>query len=213
MKNIPTKEAWQEALVERHGARLQSRLSQVKVVICGLGGLGSNIAINLARVGVGTLILVDFDKVDITNLHRQQYKPTQIGQNKTDALKYILQEIAPYTEVITHCVKLDTSNYREIVEGGDIICEAFDNADSKAMLVNSVLENFPQKYIVAASGMAGIAPANEIKTRRITQRFILCGDGESDVNEGLGLVAPRVALCAAHQALAVVRIIAGEKEF
>lgn len=212
MNTIPTKEQWQQALIDRHGSELHNKLSRAKVAICGLGGLGSNIAINLARMGVGTLILIDFDKVDITNLHRQQYKASQTGMNKTEALRENLAEIAPYTEIITHNIRIDESNYREILKDADIICEAFDNADSKAMLVNNVLENFPEKYIVAASGMAGLGSGNLIRTRKITNKFILCGDEQSDVNQGLGLVAPRVALCAAHQALAVARIIAGETE-
>ena len=91
-----------------------------------------------------------------------------------------------------------------------IICEAFDRADQKAMLVNTVLEKMPEKYLVAASGMAGIAPADMITTKRITKRFYLCGDGVSDVNGGMGLVASRVLVCAGHQAHAVIRIIAGK---
>ena len=69
---IPTKEEWNKALAERHGERLQTKFSSVTVAICGLGGLGSNVAISLARAGIGKLILIDFDRVDITNLHRQQ---------------------------------------------------------------------------------------------------------------------------------------------
>ena len=71
---IPTKDEWMDALNQRHGVQLQSRFSSATVAICGLGGLGSNIAIALARAGIGKLILIDFDRVDITNLHRQQYK-------------------------------------------------------------------------------------------------------------------------------------------
>ena len=76
-----------------------------------------------------------------------------------------------------------------------MICEAFDDAQAKAMLTNSVLENFPQKYFVAASGMAGIGSANSIRTRQITKRFYLCGDGVSDVGDDIGLVSSRVMLC------------------
>ena len=68
---IPTKEEWNNALEERHGKELHTAFSSATVAVCGLGGLGSNIAIALARAGVGRLILIDFDRVDITNLHRQ----------------------------------------------------------------------------------------------------------------------------------------------
>lgn len=94
----------------------------------------------------------------------------------------------------------------------DIICEAFDGSEAKAMLVNGVLERFPEKYLLSSSGMAGIATANTIQTRRVFRRFYLCGDGVSDVDGGMGLVAPRVMACAAHEAPYGHRILAGEQE-
>lgn len=208
---IPDKSQWVKALEERHGKELQNKISAATVAICGLGGLGSNIAILLARAGVGKLIMIDFDKVDITNLHRQQYKACQIGMYKTEALVQNLREIAPYLETEIHTVRMDENNYSELLQGADIICEAFDDAEEKARIVNFVLEKMTTKYIVAASGMAGIESANSIKTKRISKRFYLCGDEKSDVQDGIGLVAPRVAVCASHQANTVLRIIA-EKE-
>ncbi|MGM9606524.1 MAG: thiamine biosynthesis protein ThiF [Oscillospiraceae bacterium] len=212
MACIPTKDEMRQALEQRHGKALQEKLAGSTVAICGLGGLGSNIAVSLARAGVGRLILTDFDKVDISNLHRQQYKASQIGLYKTEALAANLQEIAPYVAVVTHTVRIDEHNLEALLCGADIICEAFDRAEAKAMLVNGVLENMPDKYLIAASGMAGFGPANEIRTRQITSRFYLCGDGSSDVNDGIGLVSSRVMLCAAHQAHAVIRILAGHYE-
>ena len=70
----------------------------------------------------------------------------------------------------------------------------------------------PDKYIIAASGMAGLGSANSIKTRKVSNRFYLCGDEVSDVKDGIGLVSSRVMLCAAHQAHTVLRIIANEFE-
>lgn len=209
---IPTKEEWNAALAMRHGSELQAAFSKSTVAICGLGGLGSNIAIALARAGVGTLLLIDFDRVDITNLHRQQYKASQVGKLKTEALAENLKEIAPYIELKTYPVRVTEQNIKELLENADIICEAFDDAECKAMLVNTVLEELPEKFLVAASGMAGLGPANSIRTRRITKRFYLCGDEVSDVKDAIGLVAPRVMLCAAHQAHMVLRILAGEYE-
>lgn len=207
---IPTREAWMEALRERHGTELQEKLTRATVAVCGLGGLGSNIAIALARAGIGRLILIDFDKVDITNLHRQQYKAAQIGRYKAEALVDNLREIAPYTVTDPHVVKVDETNAKELLQEADIICEAFDNAECKAMLTDLVLETMPDKYLIAASGMAGIGSGNEIRTRRITKRFYLCGDGVSDVQDAGSLVASRVMLCAAHQAHTVLRIINGQ---
>ena len=205
---IPTKKEWNKALRERHGEKLQTKFSSATVAICGLGGLGSNIAISLARAGVGKLILIDFDKVDITNLHRQQYKAKQIGLNKTDALFENLREIAPYVELETYTERITEENAAGMLQGADIICEAFDSAECKAMLVNLVLETMPDKYIIVASGMAGMGSANTIQTRKVSKRFFICGDGESDVSEAGSLVSSRVMLCAAHQAHTVLRILA-----
>ena len=208
----PTKDEWKKALEERHGKELQQAFSSATVAICGLGGLGSNIAIALARSGVGKLILIDFDRVDITNLHRQQYKASQIGMYKTDALADNLREIAPYIELEMHTERITEDNAVKLLQGADIVCEAFDDAECKAMLTNTVLSEMPDKYLVAASGMAGMGVTNSIKTRRITNRFYLCGDETSEVSDGIGLVAPRVTLCAAHQAHTVLRILAKQFE-
>jgi len=209
---IPSQNEWMDALIARHGLVLHKRFSSATVAICGLGGLGSNIAVALARVGIGKLLLIDFDHVDITNLHRQQYKANQIGLCKADALAENLSEIAPYTKVETVVAKITEENFVDILKDADVVCEAFDNAESKAMLVNGVLEQLPDCYLVAASGMAGMDTPNTIKTRRIMKRFYLCGDEVSDVADTIGLVAPRVMLCAAHQAHTVLRILAGEFE-
>lgn len=209
---IPTKEEWDDALRERHGEALQKRFSDAAVAVCGLGGLGSNIAISLARAGVGRLILIDYDRVDITNLHRQQYKAGQIGKYKTEALCENLKEIVPYVDYEIHTVRIREENVEELLQKADIICEAFDDAQAKAMLVNTVLERMPEKYLVATSGMAGMGSANTIRTKKIAGRFYLCGDGVSDVADSIGLVASRVMLCAAHQAHTVLRILAEQLE-
>ncbi|WP_295098109.1 thiamine biosynthesis protein ThiF [uncultured Fibrobacter sp.] len=204
---VPTREEMLAALEMRQGAEAVRKLQAATVAVCGLGGLGSNIAISLARAGIGKLVLIDFDCVDVTNLHRQQYRACQMGMPKPDALLSNLKEIAPYTEYEAHFEKVTAENAVSLLAKVDVVCEAFDNAEAKAMLVNTVLENMPEKYLVAASGMAGYDSGNSIATRKVAKRFYVCGDGKSDVNDGIGLVAPRVMLCAAHQALTVVRIL------
>ena len=207
-----TEKEWTDALISRHGEEPHKRFSSATVAVCGLGGLGSNIATALARSGIGKLLLIDFDCVDVTNLHRQQYKASQIGRYKAEALAENLLEIAPYTEFHTVTVKITEENFAELLKEADIVCEAFDHAESKAMLVNGVLEQLPYCYLVAASGMAGMNTPNTIRTRKIMKRFYLCGDEVSEAADSIGLVAPRVMLCAAHQAHTVLRILAGEYE-
>ena len=207
---IPTREEMEQAFEMRHGKELQKKFSSAVVAVCGLGGLGSHIAIALARAGIGKLILIDFDCVDVTNLHRQQYKAAQVGKCKTEALRENLREIAPYLSTEVHNVKIIRDNARELLKDADIICEAFDDAESKAMLTDVVLCSMQGKYLVAASGMAGMGSANDIRTRKITEHFYLCGDEISEIKEQHSLVASRVVVCAAHQAHAVLRILAGK---
>lgn len=206
---IPTREEYHSALVERHGANVQEKYDRATVAICGLGGLGSNIALCLARAGVGHLILIDFDKVDVTNLHRQQYKIDQVGMNKTDAILANIKEINPYIEVDVRQVMVTKDNALELTKDADIICEAFDKAQNKAMLVNLILEKAPDKYILSSSGMAGFGSANLISTKKITKRFFLSGDDVSDVDDGIGLISSRVMVCGAHEAHMALRILAG----
>lgn len=209
---IPSREVMREALNIRHGEDLQNKISAARVAVCGLGGLGSNIAIALARAGVGHLHLIDFDRVDLTNLNRQQYAVGQLGQYKTDALRETLSLISPYCDVTCDTVRVTDENLPDLLRNEDYICEAFDRAEAKAMLVSGVLEHFPEKYLVAGSGLAGLGSANTIQTHRVSQRFYLCGDGTSDSSVGLGLVASRVLVCAAHEANMILRLIAGERE-
>lgn len=209
---MPKQEEWDKALEERHGKTLQKKLSETTVAVCGLGGLGSAISVILTRMGIGKLILTDFDKVDISNLHRQQYKASQIGMDKTKALEENLKEFAPYLKTQIHTEQMNEECYLRILSDADIVCEAFDNAEAKADLVNFVLTSMPDKYVIASSGMAGLGSANDIHTRKISDRFYLCGDEKSDVSDGIGLIASRVMLCAAHQAHVVIEILANEIE-
>ena len=112
--------------------------------------------------------------------------------HKTEALAANLQEIAPYIAVETYTERISEDNFYSLLKEADVICEAFDNAQAKAMLVNGVMERMPEKYLVAASGMAGFGSANAIRTRRVTERFYLCGDGVSDVADDIGLISSRV---------------------
>ena len=212
IKDIPTRDEMYRALAKRHGEANQNKLCKGRVAICGLGGLGSNVAISLARAGVGHLHLIDFDIVDISNLNRQQYYVRQLGMYKTEALAKTLKEIAPYIDITIDTIKVDDSNIIELLKDDNIICEAFDSAEAKAMLVNGVLEHFPEKYLISASGMAGFHTANTIQTRRVTKHLYICGDEKSDAYDGIGLVASRVAACAAHEANMTIRILIEEFE-
>ena len=207
---IPDTNEIDNVLSMRHTQEVFEKLKNARVAVAGLGGLGSNIALMLARAGVGTLHLIDFDEVDLSNLNRQQYFICHLGMYKTDAIKDAISRINPYINVITDCIKVTDENIDTLFKDDNIICEAFDNPDCKAMLVNHILETRKDAYIVAASGMAGTETSNTIITRKITDRFYLCGDETSGAVKGNGLMSPRVTICAAHQANAILRLILGK---
>lgn len=169
------------------------------VGIAGAGGLGSNIAVALTRAGIGRLIIADFDTVSPSNLNRQQYFTDQIGQPKVEALKSNLERISPFTEVLIHCLKIDPGNLAELFRPVDILIEAFDLADQKAMLLSSWLELFPDKPYIGASGLAGVGNNEAIHTETFDNVHII-GDGCSEPQTGISPVSARVAVVANMQA-------------
>lgn len=211
MKTDITKEQLYEALNERHSKAVQEKLSAARIAIAGLGGLGSNVAVALARIGVGHLHLIDFDEVDVTNLNRQQYFIRHLGMPKTDALHSEINEINPFLDIHTDCIKITEQNLVSLFKDDEIICEAFDNPEAKALLVNGIMEHYPEKKLVAASGMAGFESSNLIRTRQVSSNFYLCGDEMTEPAYARGLMAPRVAVCAAHEANMITRLILGEE--
>lgn len=198
--------------IARHGSAVCTAINKACIGIAGLGGLGSNIALTLARMGVGKLVLADFDHVDISNIQRQQYVLAQIGQPKTKALADAIAAVHPTCNVVQHQVHIDERNAARIFSDCQIVCEAFDDADAKAMLVETLLSDRADLYIVAASGMAGAGSANTIQTKKIMSRLYVCGDGISDIATDGHLYAARVAICANHQALMVLRLLCGKRE-
>lgn len=203
---IPTFEELESLMVSRHTPNIHSSLKKGKIVVLGLGGLGSNIAISLARIGVGHLILADFDVVEPSNLNRQQYFISDIGKYKTDAIKNHIKNINPFIKIDTVNKIIDSSNINEF-EDVDIIMEAFDNPRYKAEIASFILKNMKDKYLISSSGMAGFYDSNIIKTRMIKERFFICGDGVNEAKEGDGLMAPRVSICANHMANLATKIL------
>ncbi len=194
-------------MMARHTPNVHMKLKKGKVAIAGLGGLGSNVAIILARIGVGQLLLVDFDVVELSNLNRQSYNMSHLGMPKTVALKKQIEEVNPFIKVETQNTKVTEDNIVELFSEYDIICEAFDKPEAKSTLVNVALKQLRRIKVVAASGMAGYDSSNLIKTVRPMSRLYLCGDFENEAKIGNGLMAPRVLICAGHQANMILRLL------
>jgi len=196
-------------MTDEHDAdRIREKLMKCKVAVAGLGGLGSNIAVMLARAGVGKLLLVDFDRVEKSNLNRQHYDMSHLGILKTDALRDQIKRIDPAIDIETCAVRVTEENASEIFKEYDIVCEAFDDPRCKAMLVNTLLNG--RRKIVAASGMSGYGSANKIKTKHAFKDLYICGDSESAAETVF--TAPRVSVCAGHQANTVLRLLLNIEE-
>mgnify|MGYP003254481479 CR=1 FL=1 len=181
---LVSREEIRAALLDRHTAATQDKLDAAHVAICGCGGLGSTIAVALTRIGVGHLHLIDFDRVDMTNLNRQQYFLKDLGQYKTEALRSNLRQINPFIDITIDTVKVTDEN----------------------------VPTLPDKKLVSASGMAGFRSSNLVNTRRVSKNFYFCGDGETAPVPGAGLMAPRVGVVACHEANMITRLLLGEEE-
>ena len=201
-----TAAATTQALHKGLSPEQSSLLQAAQVAIFGLGGLGSNVAMWLARLGVGQLLLYDFDRVELSNLNRQYYFVEDVSEYKAVALLKHLRAVNPYGDYQSRVVRLTQDNLVELVGTAPIICEALDKPETKALLVNGVLESFPYKFLVAASGLAGFGTSDSMQVRQITPHFYLCGDGSSSFLD-LPLCGARVGLCAAQEALTIARII------
>ena len=207
---MPDRNQFEAMLSARHTPKLYEKFKSVSVGVAGLGGLGSNIAVMLAQSGIGKLVIADFDMVEPSNLNRQHYSISHLGMTKAEAVKQQIADINPYVEVISYNVRIDISNASDIFGGCDILCEAFDNPANKAMLISAMLSECPNIKVVSGSGMAGIESSNTIITKRRFKNLYICGDGETEAKMGRGLMAPRVAICAGHQANMVLRLASGE---
>jgi sulfur carrier protein ThiS adenylyltransferase len=204
---IPSETDLEALMVARHTPGVHEAMRRGIVGIAGLGGLGSNAAVALARMGVGSLILADFDVVEPSNLNRQQYFIEHIGAYKTDALMDILTKINPYIRVETHRVMLTAENIPVIFRKAKVILECFDGADQKVMLIETVAERLPDAYIVSVSGLAGYGENNSIQTRQLGDRVYVVGDLVSEAKPGRGLMAPRVSIAAGQQANLAVSLL------
>lgn len=190
----------------RHDPELLSVLRKSVVGIAGAGGLGSNAAVSLARAGVGKLIIADLDRVYPSNLNRQYYFLDQIGQLKVEALLENLKKINPFSQYEVHPVRVTAKNLKKLFSEAEIMVEAFDLASEKSMLINTWLSLFPDRPIIAASGISGFGKNNKLRTRRLG-RLYLCGDEESEPDEKVSPMAPRVGIVANMQANLVIELL------
>jgi sulfur carrier protein ThiS adenylyltransferase len=191
-------------------ASFAEKLRRSTVGIAGLGGLGSNVAVALARSGIGKLIIVDFDNVEQSNLNRQQYFIDQLGRPKVDCMIENLRRINPRVEVVGHNLMLSANNIPHIFANADCLAECFDAAQAKQMVVETALVKMAGVKIVSVSGLGGYGKSNEIKTKRVSPRLVMVGDGLTAIDNCKILTAARVGLAAMHQANAIIELLVDE---
>jgi sulfur carrier protein ThiS adenylyltransferase len=186
--------------------QIKEILKDKTVGIAGAGGLGSNCAVALARVGIGKIIIADFDTIVESNLNRQYFFHDQLGQKKVLAIKSIIQRINPNVTVDARVMKLTPENIPQIFAGCDVIVEAFDLADQKQMIIETVQDAFPQTPMISGVGLAGFGNNNSLKTQKADNLYI-CGDQENETSDKLPPLAPRVGVVANMQANQVLEIL------
>ncbi len=180
------------------------KISAATVAITGAGGLGSNCAMILVRAGFTKFILADFDIISDTNLNRQFYRPDQIGEVKVDTLKTNLLEINPGLEIVTYNARITETNIDDILMNADVIVEAFDGPESKALISQKMFVD-PRPY-VCVSGIAGYGNSDRIVTREMRNNNWVIGDGESGIDKAPPL-APAVLIAAAKEADVVLTAV------
>ncbi|NSW95403.1 MAG: sulfur carrier protein ThiS adenylyltransferase ThiF [Bacteroidales bacterium] len=186
---------------------IKRHLGHFRAGIAGAGGLGSNCAVALARSGIGTLVIADYDQVEESNLSRQYYFKYQTGKYKTDALREIISLTGSETKVITFNTELNRQNIVSIFKGCHVVVEAFDRAEMKEMFVETLQKELPGVPLVIASGVAGYGMNDTLRSRKIDDTLFVCGDESSETSSDLPPMAPRVGIVANMQANIVIELL------
>lgn len=212
MKNKINKNNFYASFTSKNAPIISENIKRVTVGIAGCGGLGSNTAIALTRAGIRNIVIADYDKLEISNLNRQQYALKDVGNFKVDSLEKILKSINPFIKVEKYKIKLNKNNIYKVFEKCAIVVEAFDKVATKSMIIKAFSDpRFNEKYLIAGSGVAGYSSVNEIKTKKIAKNIFICGDYKTKPLKSTGIMAPRVMAAAGHQANKALQLIAGLK--
>ncbi|MGM7557881.1 sulfur carrier protein ThiS adenylyltransferase ThiF [Aerococcus christensenii] len=198
-----TEENRRSAILQRQDPQISDRFAQEKVTILGCGGLGSNVAMMLARAGVGELVLYDDDQIEYSNLNRQNYSFSEVGQSKVYTCKKRLDSTLPYIKVEAYSQRVTPDNLEVISQQSRLFIEAFDNQESKRMVLDYFMEQ-EDKYLISAFGLSGLGSLSDIQVKYYNN-ICLIGDFKTTVNQGLYL--PYVSVMASLEALEALKWI------
>lgn len=209
---IPTIEEMDALLSARHTPGIQKKIRSSSIAILGLGGLGSAVAGAMAKIGIGKMLLSDYDIVEPSNLNRQHYFVDQIGTLKTVALKENLLRMNPSISLELIDEHLTETRLPQLFSDVDVLIECFDDPVMKAATLRVVLTRMPRVSYVGSSGIAGFSENNTIVTTMLRPGIFIVGDKTSEARPGMGLMAPRVGIAAHHQANQALRILIGAEQ-
>jgi len=198
---------FENALVNYFSAENLKKIQSVKIGIAGLGGLGSNCAMNLVRCGFKNFILCDFDKIEPSNLNRQFYFADQLGKYKAEALSENLRKINPSIEISAQIIMLTQANMPDIFNSCNAIVEAFDKAEMKTQFANVFINS--NRFCVSASGLAGWGNSDKIVTKKIRENYYLIGDLVAEAGSDRPPCSPRVNIAAAKEADVILAWVLG----
>lgn len=187
---------------------LAEALSNVRIGIAGAGGIGSNVAMLLARAGACSIVAADFDRVELPNLNRQFFFSDQTGVPKVDALKDNLLRINPALDFSPVQVKLTPLNISEVFNQCDILVEAVDKSETKATIIEEWTSAFPERPVVACSGIAGVDNFNGIVTVR-SGKLSVVGDQSTELVHGT--FSAKVMAVASAMVIEVYKRFSGDR--
>ncbi|XXJ20207.1 sulfur carrier protein ThiS adenylyltransferase ThiF [Desulfovibrio caledoniensis] len=188
----------EQGIAAHIGEENLARLQSVTIGIAGCGGLGSNCAMHLVRSGFTRFVLVDFDRVEFSNLNRQAFFRDQVGQYKAEALAVNMRAVNPDLDLDIYVERVDVARVKKLFGDCDAVVEAFDRAAAKKRLVEALLPL--GRLVVSASGIGGCGDGDALATRKVRDNFYLIGDGVTECSLDTPPLSPRVGIAAAKQA-------------
>lgn len=193
-------------MLDEIGSEGQKKLLNSSVLIIGAGGLGSSVIANLSAVGVGKIGIVDFDKVDESNLNRQFiHKQSSIGMLKTESVKQWVEEFNPHIEVQTYTLILDKKNVQEIIKDYDVIVDCVDNFGAK-FLINKACIELDKKLVHGGVEEFSGQIFNVIGKETAC---LACLFETFEHNYTKGIISPVVSVIGSLQAAQAVKLILG----
>jgi len=195
-------------LVKEIGENGQKNLLNSKVLIAGAGGLGATVIANLASVGIGNMGIIDNDKLELSNLNRQYiHKFDNIGKTKVKSAKEWIKSFNPDINVEIFQIRLDESNYKDIINRYDVIIDCFDSYKSKFLLNKIAVKN--NKILIHGGVTEFYGQATVIIPYKTACLNCLIPDINPNAYASKGVISPAVSTIASIQSMETVKTLLG----